>query len=79
MVPYRIYQAVTDQRRRDPRADARRHELSTAARNTPLDQPHAPSRLGKAAGRLLSLLHARDRATDRPDQATAPGPMGCIA
>jgi hypothetical protein len=80
MLPYQIYQALTDERVRELLAEARRHELVTAARHTPADLSKSSSRLKNAAGRILALLRIRDaHARSATTSATGAGPMGCVA
>lgn len=79
MLPYQIYQALIDQHVRDLRGDARRRELSAAARNTPPPATEHSSRLRDTTAHLLGLLHLRDGARHRPTTTTGAGPMGCVA
>jgi hypothetical protein len=79
MFPYQIYQALTDQRRRDLMAEARRHEVIAQARNASRDLAEPSSRLRDAAGHLLALLHVREGVTDGSTRTAGAGPMGCAA
>jgi hypothetical protein len=80
MLPYQIYQALTDERVRELMAEARRHDLATAARHTSADRSGSSPRLRRAAGRILDLLRIR-HAHARPatSSAAGAGPMGCVA
>jgi hypothetical protein len=80
MLPYQIYQALTDERVRELLAEARRRDLTTAARHTPADLSASSYRLRNAAVRLLALLRVRDaRTRSATTSATGAGPMGCVA
>jgi hypothetical protein len=80
MLPYQIYQALTDEHVRELLAKARRHELVTAARLTPADLGESSSRLKNATGRFLAVLHVRGaHARSATSSATGAGPMGCVA
>jgi hypothetical protein len=80
MLPYQIYQALSDERVRELLAEARRHDLMTEARHAPTDLRASSSRLRNATGHLLALLRVRDaRARTATTSATGAGPMGCVA
>jgi hypothetical protein len=80
MLPYQIYQALSDQRARELIAEARRHDLMTAARHAPADRGASSSRLKSAARRFLALLRVRDAHTGpATTRAAGAGPMGCLA
>jgi hypothetical protein len=80
MLPYQIYQALSDERVRELLAEARRHDLMTEARRNPADLGKSSSRLRDATGRLLTLLRVRDaQARTATTSATGAGPMGCVA
>jgi hypothetical protein len=80
MLPYQIYQALTDEHVRELQARARRHDLVTAARRNPADLSKSSSRLKNAAGRLLAAFRIRDTRTgSATTSATGAGPMGCVA
>jgi hypothetical protein len=81
MFPYQIYQALSEQRIRDLMAEARRHELTVAARNVPRNPIRPSSRLKGVAARLVALLHLRGGAPARSTMTTpsGAGPMGCVA
>jgi hypothetical protein len=79
MIPYQIYQVLTDQRLRDLKVEARRREQITAARRVPGDLTEPSSRLKDAAARILALLHVRQGVGDRSISAAGAGPMGCAA
>ena len=87
MFPYQIYQALTDQRRRDLMAEVRHRELVRIARQAP-ERPGRPtSRFRQSSARILALLRVSDgtRASSGGTSAASAGaggqsgPMGCLA
>jgi hypothetical protein len=91
MLPYQIYQALTDQRTRDLMAAARHRELLAAAKHQHHDLTEPSSRLREVAAQMVALLHVRRGARSRSavsslrssgstmTSATGAGPMGCSA
>jgi len=80
MLPYQIYQALTDEHVRELLAEARRHDLVTAARHTSADLTDSSSRLKNATGRIAALLRIRDaHVRSATPSASQAGPMGCAA
>ena len=81
MVPYQIYQALTDQRTHELVATARRHELLVPARHDSTDATEPSSPLRHATAQLAALLHVRGGARVRPAVTLSPGagPIGCAS
>ena len=79
MLPYQIYQALTDQHIRDAQADARRHERTTAAQLAQADPTQHPSRSRNAVTHLLALVRVRAWASATSATTSAPpAPLGCV-
>jgi hypothetical protein len=85
MYPYQIYQALTDQRRRDLMAEVRRRELVETARRGPGGPSRPTSRIRQSASRVLALIHVSSGTPASSGRTSAAGagsdssPMGCIA
>jgi hypothetical protein len=87
MFPYQIYQALTDQRRRDLMAEVRHRELIAAAIRARPNPGRPTSRIRQSSARILALLRVSDgtRASSGGTSAASAGavgqsgPMGCIA
>jgi hypothetical protein len=87
MYPYQIYQALTDQRRRDLMAEVRHRELVRTARQGPGSPSRPTSRIRQSSARILALLRVvgGTRASSGETSAASAGaggqssPMGCIA
>jgi hypothetical protein len=85
MFPYQIYQALSDQRMHDLRAEARRHEQIAQARLARANTQRS-SRLKDVVRHLEAVLHISTRAAtsglparSTTTSASTAGPMGCIA
>jgi hypothetical protein len=81
MVPYQIYQALTDQRTHELVAAAKRHELLVAARHDSTDATEPTWPLKHATAQLAALLHVPGGAGARCAVTLAPGggPIGCAS
>ncbi|MEP7193248.1 MAG: hypothetical protein ABI903_10315 [Actinomycetota bacterium] len=90
MFPYQIYQALTEQRMRELRAEARHHELVREVLRAERNQVRPPSGLRVLIDHLATLAHLSTRApsngararsaTTSPTTSTSTaGPMGCNA
>lgn len=91
MLPYQIYQALTDERTRDLVAAARRHEMLVADRYDSTDATESSSRLMDLIAQMVALFHIRrgvhPRSTVTSARASgstmtstsAAGPIGCSA
>ena len=81
MVPYQIYQALTDQRTHELVGAAKRHELLVAARHDPTDATEPTSPLKHVTAQLAALLHVPGGARARGAVTLAPGggPIGCAS
>jgi hypothetical protein len=85
MYPYQIYQALTDQRRRDLMAEVRRRELVKTARQAPRDPSRRTSRIRESSARIVALFRVSGGTPASSGRTSAAGagsgssPMGCIA
>jgi hypothetical protein len=77
MVPHQIYQVLADQRTRELKASAARHERTAGAQVTGTERS---SRLKDAVAHLGALVHVRrGGATSTTTSSSPTGPMGCLA
>lgn len=81
MVPYQIYQALSDQRNRELEARARRNERTWVAQVAPTGMTKPSSRPKQVVARLVRLAHARGGAGagSTTTSTSGAGPMGCAA
>jgi hypothetical protein len=83
MYPYQIYQALTDQRRRDLMAEVRRRELVKTARQAPGNPSRPTSRIRQSSARIVALFRVSSgtRTSGQTSASAGSGsaPMGCIA
>ena len=79
MVPYQIYEALTDGRERELAAAAERHRRMAEAKYSSRGGSEAPSRLKELTARMVALLHVRREAQSRSTVASTSGagPIGC--
>ena len=81
MLPYQIYQELTDQRTREVVAAAERHRLWAEARSNSTEATGSSWRLKDVTAWMAPLLHVRGQA--KPRSTVAPtsgaGPVGCSA
>jgi len=89
MLPYQMYQALSEERSRELVAAAKRHELVAAARHDSRDATESSSRLKGLTARIAGVLNgsrgARSTVTSARGggstmtSASCAGPIGCSA